>query len=159
MDGPSPAKRAKLEIARKLMDCDDLVLLEILRKLQINDLITMADVNKRFKMLSEHIFSSRHRNFVMSSVGRPWKLTKLSMVLYHFAEYLNQLIVDADDLDNPSKYPKMMKLLVKQIRSKPTEVIVLNTKMDTFANRLATNEFRIHEITQPMRMLQIHRQL
>lgn len=72
----TPAIRPKLD--KNLMDCDALALLKIINKLPRNDLITLAEVNKRLKEHAEYSFRLHHRNFNLASVGRPWRLTKLS---------------------------------------------------------------------------------
>lgn len=141
-----------------LMDLNDFVLLELIGKLPVADLITMAEVNQRMKMLAEDVFQTKHRNLRMSSVGRPWRLTKLRQLLYNFAAHLNEFVVDADGISQPWKYPKMIQLMIKHLRDKSTTIVLLNKKNDTMANRIATNDFNLFEITAPMRMLQLGNQ-
>lgn len=42
------------------------------------------------------------------------------------------------------------------LRNSSTTVIVRNKRMDTMANRIATANFNLSEMTAPMRMLQLH---
>lgn len=104
MDMLPPAKRAKLDIqsSTNLLDCNNFVLLEILEKLQVADLITMAEVNEHLKMLAEDKFRLKHRNFRMASVGRPWWLTKLRQLLYNLKvlHYLSVLKMYLSDHNN-----------------------------------------------------------
>lgn len=155
--GPPPPKRAKLEIqsTTAIMDLNEDVLLELFERLPVADLITMAEVNQRLKMLAEKVFRLNHGNLLMSSVGRPWRLTKLRQLLFNFGRYLNEFVVDANDISKPWQYGKMVELIMKYFRDQRTTLVLLNQRTDTIENSIATNKYNLFRITAPLRMLQL----
>lgn len=54
------------KLDKNLMGCNELVLLKIINKLPRNDLVTLAEVNKRLNEHAEYSFRLHHRNFANS---------------------------------------------------------------------------------------------
>lgn len=159
-DGPTPAKRTKVEDAsgivdapapstsdeperkRKLaksnvkkepvtiMDLNDDCSFELLDRMPLTDLCSMAEVCTHFKALAQRFFSLKHSTVALSSLanekGGKYTLKQVRGLLQNFGNLIRVLIVDLTKLDNEEHVQKLLILIRRYCLATIDEMVFEN---------------------------------
>lgn len=100
-----------------ILDMNTQCLLEMLRRMGLSELCTMAEVNVQLKRLAVDVFAVNHRNVSLTSLADPttgkYTLTKVRQLLYNFGHLIHTLTIDETSLDDREQYAKLLQLVHK----------------------------------------------
>lgn len=103
--------------SKGLQDLDTNCQLEILQRLQLNDLCTMAEVSLPFKELAQRLFVGKHRTMNLSSMVDPttnhFSLMQLRRLFYNFGHLIWSLTMNLKHLQDHSGLTKLLALVSK----------------------------------------------
>lgn len=82
----------------KLMDMNDHCLLEIMERMELRDLCTMAECCVRLKRLAQQFFTSKYRQMSLTQLADPINgkctMSKIRQLLYNFGHLIKSLTFD-----------------------------------------------------------------
>lgn len=90
---------------------------EILCRMGLRELCTMAEVSIQFKLDAQRIFTAKHRDVSLKLLADPvsgkYTLSKVRQMMYNFGHLINTLTIDDNGLDDLEQYGKLLGLVHK----------------------------------------------
>lgn len=91
----------------KMMDMNDHCLLEIMERMELRDLCTMAEVCVRLKKLAQKFFATKYRQMSLTQLADPINgkctMSKIRQLLYNFGPLIKSLTFDYKILHRMNK--------------------------------------------------------
>lgn len=128
-----------------LLDINNHCLFEILERMDLRDLCSIAEVCVHLKILAQNTFLKKYRMVSLSSLTDPItgksSLAKVRQLLYNFGPLITSLTIDEDGLINREQYGKLLALVRKYCFETIEEVVFLNHPCDLVCVNLETIMF------------------
>lgn len=107
------AKPKPIQFAELNEEC----LLEIIQRMKLGDICSMAEVCVRFKVIARKFFTVKHGKVSLSLLADTpdgqFSLLKVRQLLYNFGNLISTLTIDLDQLDDPVDCAKLLSLVGK----------------------------------------------
>lgn len=133
------------ESSLQMLDMNDLCLLEMLRRMDLRELCSMAEVNVRLKDFAQKVFATKHRTVSLSSLADPidgkYTLSKVRQLLYNFGQHIKSLTIDESRLNDREQYGKLLLLVRKYVLETVDELVFLNQPGDHMGSMITTMVF------------------
>lgn len=150
---PSPSSSSKKistadSTPMNFLDLNNHCLLEIMSRMELRQLCTMAETNVRLKELAQQFFATKYRtNVSLSSLIEPttgkYALTKVRQLLHNFGHMIGSLTIDDNELADRELFPKLLSLVRKYCFQTVDEVVFLNQRGSDIGVHLATSLFGV----------------
>lgn len=115
-----PKAKAEMKAKAKPLQFTELnaeCVLEIMQRMTLDDICTLAEVCIRFKEIAQKFFTVKHGKVSLSSLAKTpdgkFSLLKVRQLLYNFGNLISWLTIDLNQLDDPEDCAKLLSLIRK----------------------------------------------
>lgn len=139
-------KDAKVETpSTNMMDMNDHCLFEMMSRMGLRELCSMAEVSVPLKGFAQQVFTLNHSHVSLTSLADPqdgkYTLSKVRQLLYNFGPYIKSLTIDESSLNDREVYGKLLQLVRKYCLDTLDKIVFLDQPSDHISSMIATMIF------------------
>lgn len=123
----------------KILDLNEHCLLELMQRMNLADICTLAEVNVHFKEVAQKFFATNHRYVSLSLLADEtgkFTLVKARQMLYNFGSLISSLTMDLNDLNPDDDCGKLIFLVRKYCFNSIDEFAFVNQNNQTMEQNI-----------------------